>query len=137
MEIYKNQYYSLSFYRSNALLIYTAFPQTVNMMKADLEEGFIKTSEIMEELKPRFFLSDARQQLAVISPEIQLWIAQNIYPRWQNAGLQKLAIVIPTELITNLSIQQTVDEVEEVKKTDSYEIRYFDTDEVAKSWLTL
>jgi hypothetical protein len=134
VEIFKNQYYSLSFYHSSTLLIYVAFPQTENMTKEDLEEGFVKTSEIMEELKPRFFLSDARQQLAVISPKIQLWIAQNIYPRWQNAGLQKLAIVIPTELIANLSIQQTVDEVEEVKK-DGYEIRYFDDDKVAKNWL--
>ncbi len=136
MQIYKNQYFSLSFYQANTLLIYVAFPQSANMAKEDLEEGFIKTSEIVEELKPRFFLSDARQQLAVIPPAIQLWIAQNIYPRWQNAGLQKLAIIIPTELITNLSIQQTVDEVDEVKKSEGYEIRYFDSDEVAKNWLT-
>lgn len=137
MEIFKNKYYSLSFYQSYSRLVYLAFPQTEEMSEEELKEGFIKTSEIMEELKPNFFLSDSRQQFSVITPEMQIWIAENIYPRWHHAGLQKLAIVIPTELIANLSIQQTVDEVEVAKKSGGYEIRYFDSDKVAKNWLTL
>jgi len=135
MENFKNNYYVLEVNIANSMLVYTSFPESENMEEEDLKDGFLKTTEMIEKYKPQFFLSDSRQQNSAISPEIQVWIAQNIYPRWYKAGLKKLAIVIPQELIANLSIEQVVDEIEIVKEANAYEIRYFESDTTAKEWL--
>lgn len=135
MEKFRNNYYSLETDVAKSLLVYTAFPESENMTEEEIKEGFLQTTLMVEKYKPQFFLSDSREQNSAITPEIQIWIAQNIYPRWYGAGLKKLAVVIPQELIANLSIQQTVDEVEEVKEVDTYEIRYFEDDLVAREWL--
>lgn len=135
MEIAKNEYFSLEWYAEKSLLIYTAFPKSEEMTTEDLKIGFIAVCEFMEQNQPKFFLSDSSQQFSVISPELQEWIAANVYPRWYAAGLKKLAIVIPSELLANLSIQQAVEEVEEIKDSGAYEIRYFENPTIAQEWL--
>jgi hypothetical protein len=135
MEIFKNQYYALAFDAESSILTYTAFPETENMTEEEFENGMLNTSEVIEKLKPKFFLSDSREQYITIVPQMQEWVAQNIYPRWYGAGLKKLAIAIPHELVANLSMQQVVDEVEGIKEASAYEIRYFESDVSAKRWL--
>ncbi len=135
MEITKNEYFSLEWYAEKSLLIYTAFPKSEEMTSEDLKAGFVAVCEFMEQNHPKFFLSDSSQQFSMIPPDVQKWIADNVYPRWYLAGLKKLAIVIPSELLANLSIQQAVDEVEEIKDASAYEIRYFENLNTAQEWL--
>ncbi|GAB4395470.1 MAG: hypothetical protein OHK0053_03600 [Microscillaceae bacterium] len=66
-----------------------------------------------------------------IAPTVQEWIDKTIFPRVLAVGVLHVAIVIPSELIANLSVQQAMEESEGAK----FITRYFDKSEDAKQWL--
>ncbi|NJL11731.1 MAG: hypothetical protein HC913_01015 [Microscillaceae bacterium] len=68
-------------------------------------------------------------------PDLQDWTATEITPGLAEAGLQKMALLIPHELIANLAVQQTVDEME--AEGMPYETKYFDDEAQARTWLDL
>ncbi len=135
MELYKNVFFSLTFDQANSILIYVGFAQSMFMTDDETKAGFLKSCEFMEQYRPDYYLSDTRQQKLVLDPDMQEWIAQHVYPRWHRAGLKKLAVVIPEEMVANISLHQAVDEIAEVKVGDTYEIQFFDSTATAKEWL--
>ncbi|TAF64280.1 MAG: hypothetical protein EAZ55_11865 [Cytophagales bacterium] len=134
MKLFQNAYIQIDYDADTKTIMQVSFPESTHMEVTDFKEAFEEASRCVEIHQPLYYLSDVRQQFFPIGPDLQEWIAQNVYPRWHAAGLRKLAIIIPSELISNLSIQQTVDEVNEIRDINSYEIRYFDDIAAAKQW---
>ncbi len=76
-------------------------------------------------------LLDNRDFLFTISPELQTWQAENIFPKAIANGLEKVAIIMSEELFSQMSIEQTIEEHEEIETITCY----FDSISKAKEWL--
>ncbi|MCC5945138.1 MAG: hypothetical protein JJT94_09385 [Bernardetiaceae bacterium] len=78
------------------------------------------------------FLIDATDFRFPITPDLQLWVAQNILTKASELGLSKLAFKVSKEFIAQLSIEQTMHEGKEV----GFATHYFSSYEEAVDWLT-
>lgn len=76
-------------------------------------------------------LLDNRDFLFTITPELQEWQAKHIFPKAIKQGLEKVAIIMSQELFSQMSIEQTIEEHEEIEVITCY----FDDISKAKEWL--
>jgi hypothetical protein len=131
MEVYKSEYWSI-FHEEELKLLIPVWNSSSSGMTEDLYksemENYLQT---VEKYKPKQLLIDCREFYFAIVPEIQEWIDKNIFPKVLAIGVKYVAIVIPSEFIANLSVQQAMEEQEGLKFTT----RYFDNREDAKKWI--
>lgn len=131
MEIYKNEYWIMLYEKESELLIQFWSSNTENMSAELFKSELINYLEIVKEYQPKRLLSYSPDFFYPISPKEQEWIDKNIIPPTFSLGLRYVAVVIPQEFISNLSVQQTMEEPEASKLVT----RYFDNEEDAKKWL--
>lgn len=104
---------------------------------AVLDEDFYKSLmvqhvEFYQAHKPDFMLVDARLAFYGIPPHVQEWINGYTFPKYVELGLKSMAVVVSSDLITNLSMEQTLEAVE---NSAPWKFRYFDSVEAAQAWL--
>lgn len=131
MEVYKSTYWTIFYEKGEQLLIPIWSSSSSNMTKDVYKAEMKNYLQVVEEYEPTRLLIDCREFYFPIEPEIQEWIDKNIFPKVLNVGVKYVAIVIPSELIANLSVQQAMEEQEGLKFTT----RYFDNREDAKKWV--
>ncbi|WP_045113132.1 hypothetical protein [Microscilla marina] len=131
MIIYESQFIQIEFFKqSNSSLV------TWSSKSIDMDESIYKT-EMMNYLqatlkaKPDRSIIDTRLLNFPISPELQAWTNEAFFPPLLSIGLTKAAFLVSTEFVTQLSIEQTVEDAED----NPFTTRYFDNLEEAKSWL--
>jgi|GEM_PF-2906291 len=76
-------------------------------------------------------LVDARKFDFVISIDNQAWYDQHVVPLHLKAGIYKMAFLLPSEFIPQISIEQTMEETQALAQ----ETRYFDSYNAAEDWL--
>lgn len=89
--------------------------------------------DLVREHRPKYGLVDTRKFRFTISIELQEWVAKEITGKAVQLGMQKAAFLLPSELIAQISIEQTIDEgalSENVLST-----QYFDDKNDAMEWL--
>ncbi len=131
MEVYKSKYLHLAFFAEQELIEMTWLPPTDSMTEDEYKKEFLNYLDIILSLRPKKIIADTRTMFFPIRPEIQEWINQTIFPPSLEMGLNKAAFVMSEEMISQISIEQTMEENEGVK----FITRYFDNKEEAKEWI--
>jgi len=98
------------------------------------KESVIALTEFLKTHPVTKILDDSLQVDYPIPPDMQLWVAQTITPVFLEMGLQKYALVQPTELLGELSNQQIFDEIDEVSD-GSFVSKVFSSQQKALAWL--
>ncbi|EAY30432.1 hypothetical protein [Microscilla marina] len=77
-------------------------------------------------------LIDARQMKFMIDPDLQEWSGVHVAAPAAEAGLRKMATLLPTSIFEKVSVQQTINE-----HPDRVQLKrqYFDSENEAKQWL--
>lgn len=102
------------------------------------EDEFKKEINIFErEIKrknPKYILGDPSKLIFPISPDLQDWIAENLFLTISEIEVIKYSIIVAEDLITQLSVEQTVNG----GKTGKFIMKYFDDPDKAKNgyWKT-
>ncbi len=91
----------------------------------------LELKKIVVENKTYGILGNTLDLYYTIIPEQQSWIAQNYFPEVLAAGLKKYAIIVSADLITELSVEQTIDENQNLP----FETKYFKNENEAYTWL--
>lgn len=131
MEVYRSEYWSIS-HEPEAELLIPIWNDNSKRLTEDLYKTEMENYvELVEKYQPKQLLIDCREFYFPIVPTVQEWIDKTIFPRVLAVGVMYVAIVIPSELIANLSVQQAMEESEGTK----FITRYFDKSEDAKQWL--
>jgi hypothetical protein len=136
--ILQNNYVHISHHSASSLMTISYFPATEYMTEDEWKELMMEILEQIKSLKIRILLSDNRQMLFVITLELQTWFAKAIYKYVQNGNLvslEKFALVMPKELIAELSVEQTIDESKALKMVTPYIQRPFSDIAEAEKWL--
>jgi hypothetical protein len=131
MEIYKSDNLKIEVETNNQLLIMRWFENTANLTQETLIQESMKIVEEIHKNKVRYLISDDRQFLFPIGPELQKQMAAQMLTQLNAVGLVRFAHINSTELLAQLSVSQFMDE-----NTDAnYKDKYFDNEIVARKWL--
>jgi len=101
-------------------------------------------AEKTKEHKPMAFLANTLNFNFVMTPNLQKWHNELLFPIFQEVGLQKMAFVIPKELFSQVAIEQAYKEVEDIyniteneynKNKYGFITAYFKTEKEALEWI--
>ena len=132
MELYKDKYRTVTFERDTKILHQVWHNATEDMNVDEYKEASVSIAQAVKDNGASYILNNAIESLFVVTPEIQDWINKNIVPKLLQNGLQKYAILLPSELFSQVSVEQIVDDS---ATTTQNKISYFDDEAKARKWL--
>ncbi len=126
----ENNYYEVQFDKDKLLISGSWKEGTENMTEKELRDTVEMVIEQILKHKPGYFSTDDRKRAYVYSLETQKWVAQRYAQACINVALKKFALILPTDFISQLSTEQTVDEAGSLP----FDLRYFDSTSEALQW---
>ncbi len=85
----------------------------------------------VEKYKPKRLIVDSQMFFFPITPDMQDWTNNTIFPRVLAAGLRKVAIILTPDIISQMALEQTMEENVALQ----FQIRYFDKESASRDWL--
>lgn len=131
MKKYESTFLTINYDSEHALLEFLWHPSSKDLDNATLKEEFLAEVELCNTYKPKKLLINTKSFNYAITPELQEWTDENIFPKYLEAGVTKIAIVVSQDFISSISVEQTMGE----EKGKSFDTQYFDNDTSAKEWL--
>ncbi|TAF66281.1 MAG: hypothetical protein EAZ55_06555 [Cytophagales bacterium] len=127
--VFQNKYITV-YYQAQQRILEVTWTDDGTMNEESYKEAMLAILQTNNQYQPLYSLADTRQFLYSISPEVQTWINENIFTNSENRIIQKYAFVVPTNIFSLVSIQQTMEEGDREEKT-----KYFKSTEEALQWL--
>lgn len=125
-------------YRPAQELIRIYWKNNPNMTDTDFRQEHLVLIQMFKENKPKRYLSNMSNSDFLIVPETQEWISGLVMQEFVGESLfEKVAVVPNQEFITQLSTEQTVDEILEKRKVavGKLKIQYFENETAAETWI--
>lgn len=86
--------------------------------------------EAVKNYKPEYILIDGRNALYAIPLDLQEKVNEKIGPLYNKIGIKKMAILMSSAFIAQLSFEQVAEET----NSEGLQISYFENDEQAYQW---
>jgi len=133
--ILSNQFMESHLDQEKSLLTTHWFPSTYDLEEDKYKKIVLEIADLVQEKRIKRWISYGKDFAFVISPELQEWVYSEFHQKLVQGGLQKVAVVIPSDYIANLSVKQTVGEIEKNQLEVHLELRNFDEPKQAEAWL--
>ena len=131
MEVLHNSKYQLIEYDAEkALFKMTWKAESYYQEQEELKQELKKYTNLIQKYHPKKTLWDLRELQFVISPELQTWIDNEISPI-ELQIIQKQALLMPHDYVTNLSI----DQLQEEENSNKIPTLMTDKEEEIITWL--
>lgn len=129
MEIFKSDYKTTEYDEHLSVIInrWTDVP----MDDSIFQEEILIWLDFIEQYRPIGLVADTKKFNFLISVEMQEWTNTVVFPRIIAAGVEKFALVVSEDIITQLALEQTMDE----EKTGAFVSKYFENEADALKWL--
>ena len=131
MEVFKSKYLQIEYDAKNNICIANWTEKTEKASHKEFKEWNIELVNKIQEKKPNGLLANTLDYKFIIDIELQEWSVSNVFEQFAKAGLTKIAMIVPKELIAEMSLEQFADE----HKEETIETKYFDNKTLAKKWL--
>jgi len=131
MKLYSSNFVEISLSDNNLVITNEWFKTTASMFDEQYKAEMLKFIEFVVLHKPKYHLIKSIDFLYIITIEMQEWTNNTIFPQLINAGIKKIAFLVSSEIISQLSIEQTLEE----NNASAFAIKYFDSENEAKKWL--
>lgn len=131
-EVYKSETHH-DFWIADKKLLKTVWTTPMIMPEETYRQEINNFFEVVKKCEPQFVLLDATQANYNVQPETQEWMVTTHFPVYVKIGLKKMAILMSQDIITQLSLEQTIDEGKEAN--DPFETQYFSQESEAQQWL--
>jgi hypothetical protein len=131
MKLHDSNYLTIEYVAEPGYFINTWHADTQKLKDESFKEEVGQQASNALKHKPKAFLTDARNFLFPIHPELQEWVNENIFRDMRAAGVSKLALLISSDLIAQLGIEQLIDD-DPVK---GFVTHYFDDKDKAIAWI--
>jgi len=130
--LFENEYVSYHINEKESTIEECYKAETIHITTDILKSLMGKYAELFVKYKPRKMYADNRDLLFPIVPEMQTWIEQNIAKTAVENGLLKIARVVGSDLIMQLSLEQMSQEGILLEKLET---NFFDNEDDARKWL--
>jgi len=137
MLLENNKYLEIHFHTETKTIELKWFSETTNMDENDYKRILLRLAGFVEQYKAKKWLGDTSQFAFPINPQLQEWTALEFNSKLVKTGLQKMALVLPEEFISQLSVGQTVDEMEVKGHENQFITNHFSDVTSAKAWLNV
>ncbi|MBX2844080.1 MAG: hypothetical protein KTR26_20095 [Flammeovirgaceae bacterium] len=128
--VYESSFLKLDFYESQKFMEAIWLPNSVEMSEKQYQKVFMEFLMVMNQNPPRKLLIDERQMLFTVSPDLQIWVTNQVKQVLEMV-LEKIALIINSELIQQLAAEQLMQEA----GTYITQTRFFDGREEALEWV--
>ncbi len=130
--LYESKYQQIIFYPEVSLLENIWYPKSASMNDQEYQAEMYQLSTFFKTHLPEKQLIDTLYFLFPISPDLQHWTDENILkPHSKSTRLKKVALLMSTEIFSQVSIEQTMEE----PHGRLFNTRYFDDKDSARAWL--
>lgn len=130
--LYQSKHLIVKYDEQNSILENSWFDS--NMMSEEVyKKELIKHTDFAVEYRPKNYLINSPDFAFSVSPELQEWIVNNIFPRSMHSDAKKMAIIVAKDIFAQVSIEQTIDDASDA--LGKLNTRYFDVVEDAMKWL--
>ncbi len=126
-------YYEVWVEPENSILIYKWKPTILELDLESYKEGFLEALKYLYEYKPKYVVQHSKEQVYPITGELQKWISNNITPKFIEAGVKKIAYVMPEDFVSKLALEQLV--LKLLSITQGMKRMFFDDLDTALKWL--
>jgi len=130
IQIFEHSLADLYFDEAKAYFVERWKPATKDANDDDYINFQLQKIEWAKKSLPKLFLCDTKNLFYTITLEMQVWTDENVTRFWDNTPLEKVAFIVSSEFIAQLSLEQLMDE-----STHQYKFAYFDSEEKATNWL--
>jgi len=128
MQLYQTNFLTINLHENFIELIWTK--ESERAKAEDFKVWNNAIADMVEKHSPTCMLANCLNYFFTITPELQEWSVENVFNRFEKAGLKRLAMLMSTAFISQLSIEQFVEEA-----NTSLITRYYDNESLAKDWL--
>lgn len=128
MTVYESDFLKVEILKDLSLVKMIWLPQTEKMDLEQYQEEFLNYRDIILEYKPEKAIVDTVQMNFRITPDIQEWTNETIFPFLTS---RKVAFLVSSDMIVQMGIEQTMEEEEGAK----FQTQYFDEYELAQNWI--
>ena len=130
MELHKSKYQEVLYLAPQSTVSKSWTPLSEDMSEEEFLSEIKTLAEKIEEVKPFAILDNTTDFAFPITPELQTWVGTEVFPRFIAAGVRRYALIVSSEFIAQLSIEQTMEEA-----GDNFQTAYFDSEDKAAAWI--
>ncbi|GAB4396036.1 MAG: hypothetical protein OHK0053_08690 [Microscillaceae bacterium] len=127
--VYSSPSLEMTFEVEKSLMVLDWKAQTAHWTEADFKAENLHIVEVIALHRPQYMLSLSQDFAYSINPENQVWIAENVFTAHKRNGVKKLALILSSDFIAQLSIEQSTEEAPVLPSA------MFDNREEAEKWL--
>jgi hypothetical protein len=131
-KIFEHHLADLFFDKSQSYFLEVWKSATEDASGQDYIDFQLQKLEHAKKCLPQYFLCDTRNFLIVLTDELQEWTDKNVTLFWDTTPLRKVAFLMSKEMISQLSLELTMDE-----SSHKYGYAYFADEKEATDWLFL
>ena len=102
-------------------LIWKDTSDQLNHQITAYKDLILEWATIVQEKKPCALLVDTKEHRVIIEPNLQQWFVNEIFPKYIQSGIKKLAFLASQDFISQLSIVQTMNEEDQL----TFQTEYF------------
>ncbi|WP_291726473.1 hypothetical protein [Bernardetia sp.] len=129
--IYKSKFVSINILPKKELLIIEWLSDSEDMTEEEFKNEIQAEIVAIKEYKPTNILARTTQMSFVITPNMQEWHNELVFPVFKNIGVSKLAIILSSDIFSQISIEQLIEDNTEAE----FITHYFDKEDKALLWL--
>ncbi|WP_291722312.1 STAS/SEC14 domain-containing protein [Bernardetia sp.] len=133
MQVYNSNFLQIDAFDDQKLLELTWLKATVDMTDEEYRNEHLELLKFMLEQKTQKVVGNVKDLGFVVNPDTQEWMNINVFVPAIEVGFHKLAVVMSSEFLAQLSIEQVMEEKEGQKITT----QYFDNVEEAREWIMM
>ncbi len=134
MEVLKNNYCKITYLKAEDFFYVKWYENSCwHLDESQYQKYFELYVEQVEKYKVKNALHDMREATFTISPELQVWTYENMFPRLVAAGLKRLAMLVSHDLIVSISVEQVMEDGD--KSNNLFETCYFEDKTEAMQWI--
>jgi len=131
MKVFKSKFQTIEFLNEVSILLNTYTKESEDLTEDLYKAELLSYVEQIKTYKPQKTISDLRDFSYPIVPSLQEWHAKTLFPVAESVGIKKVAILLPQELFSLVSAQQTLEE----DKQGKFQTKYFENEKDAYNWL--
>lgn len=112
-------------------LIWKDTSDQLNHQITAYKDLILEWATIVQEKKPCALLVDTKEHRVIIEPNLQQWFVNEIFPKYIQSGIKKLAFLASQDFISQLSIVQTMNEEDQL----TFQTEYFVCEKEGFDWV--
>ena len=128
MEILEKDFVKIT-YDESTEIINVGWP--VNPTSDEIRTGLNTGRDFVKENNVKKWLGNTTHMDAIDDADIE-WINNHWFPTLLEAGIQKMAVIVSTNVFGKMAVEDIISKVETL---NGFESRYFDNEEEGEKWL--